>query len=75
MVTALLERSAVAAQRVDHVIFGWLSQVAEQTMNIARNVVLEAGLPIEAPAQPSTFSVAVATGDPFGGGDGRRSAS
>ena len=36
-------------------IFGCVSQVAEQTMNIARNVVLDAELPIELPATTVDF--------------------
>ena len=55
VVTALLERSALDPSAVDHLIFGCVSQVAEQTMNVARNVVLEAELPIEAPATTVDF--------------------
>ena len=52
---ALLERTALDASVVDHVIFGCVSQFAEQTMNIARNVALDAGLPIEAPGTTVDF--------------------
>ena len=52
---ALLERSALDGDRIDHVIFGCVSQVAEQTMNVARNVALDAELPIEAPATTVDF--------------------
>ena len=55
VVAALLERTALSADRVDHVIFGCVSQVAEQTMNIARNVALEAELPIATPATTVDF--------------------
>ena len=55
VVAALLERSELDKQCIDHVIFGCVSQVAEQTMNIARNVVLDADLPIEAPATTVDF--------------------
>ena len=55
VVAALLERSALDNSIVDHVIFGCVSQVAEQTMNIARNVLLDAELPIEAPATTVDF--------------------
>ena len=36
-------------------IFGCVSQVAEQTLNVARNVVLDAELPIEVPATAVDF--------------------
>ena len=55
VIGALLERASLEGQRVDHVIFGCVSQVAEQTMNIARNAALEAGLPIETPATSVDF--------------------
>ena len=55
VVKALLERSALDKSVVDHVIFGCVSQVAEQTMNVARNIVLDAELPIEAPATTVDF--------------------
>ena len=55
VVTALLKRSALDKSTVDHVIFGCVSQVAEQTMNVARNIVLDAELPIEAPATTVDF--------------------
>ena len=55
IVNALLERAALDPRVIDHVIFGCVSQVAEQTMNIARNVALEADLPIEVPATTVDF--------------------
>ena len=55
VVAALLERSALDKCVIDHVIFGCVSQVAEQTMNVARNVVLDAELPIEVPATTVDF--------------------
>jgi acetyl-CoA acyltransferase len=55
VVAALLERSSLDKGAVDHVLFGCVSQVAEQTMNLARNVVLDAELPIEAPATTVDF--------------------
>lgn len=54
-VRGALEQAKVAPEAVDHVIFGAVSQVAEQTFNVARNVVLEAGLPIEVPATSVDF--------------------
>lgn len=51
----LLERNSLDCHIVDHVIYGCVSQVAEQTMNIARNVVLDAELPIDLPATTVDF--------------------
>ena len=55
VVAALLERSALDPSAVEQLVFGCVSQVAEQTMNVARNVVLEAELPIEVPATTIDF--------------------
>jgi len=55
VVSALLERNALDTDALDHLIFGCVSQVAEQTMNVARNVVLEAQLPIEVAATTVDF--------------------
>ena len=55
VVKALLERCGLDKTEVDHVIFGCVSQVAEQTLNIARNVVLDAELPIAVPATTVDF--------------------
>jgi acetyl-CoA acyltransferase len=55
VIKALLERTGLDKTAVDHVIFGCVSQVAEQTFNIARNVVLDADLPIEVPATSVDF--------------------
>ncbi len=55
VVKALLERTSLSPDVLDHVIFGCVSQVAEQTFNIARNVVLEAELPIQIPATTVDF--------------------
>lgn len=54
-VKAVMERAGIQPDQVDHVIFGCVSQIAEQTFNVARNVVLEAGLPIEVPATSVDF--------------------
>lgn len=54
-VKAALERAGVQPEQVDHLIFGCVSQIAEQTFNIARNIVLESGLPIEVPATSLDF--------------------
>ena len=50
-----LARANVDPAQVDHVIMGCVSQVSEQTFNLARNVVLDAGLPIEVPATTIDF--------------------
>lgn len=55
VIRVLLERKSLDAGAIDHVVFGCVSQVAEQTMNIARNVVLDADLPIEIPATTVDF--------------------
>ncbi len=55
VIKALLERGSLDNDCVDHVIYGCVSQVAEQTMNIARNVVLDAELPSEVPATTVDF--------------------
>ncbi len=50
-----LARANVDPALVEHVIWGCVSQVSEQTFNVARNVVLDAGLPIEVPATSVDF--------------------
>ena len=55
VVRSLLKRCGLETTEVDHVIFGCVSQVAEQTLNIARNIVLDAELPIEVPATAVDF--------------------
>ncbi len=55
VVKALLQRSGLDKLHVDHVIFGCVSQVGEQTMNIARNVLLDAELPVDVPATAVDF--------------------
>jgi acetyl-CoA acetyltransferase family protein len=47
---ALIERAGIDASEVEDVIAGAVSQVGEQSNNIARNAWLQAGLPIETPA-------------------------
>jgi acetyl-CoA acyltransferase len=47
---ALVERAGVDPGRVDDVILGCVSQVGEQSVNVARNAWLAAGLPEEVPA-------------------------
>jgi acetyl-CoA acyltransferase len=47
---ALVERSGIDPMRVDDVIMGCVSQVGEQSVNVARNAWLAAGLPEEVPA-------------------------
>jgi acetyl-CoA C-acetyltransferase len=50
VLTALAQRGSVDPARVDDVIAGCVSQVAEQGANLARNAVLAAGWPIEVSA-------------------------
>jgi acetyl-CoA acyltransferase len=47
---ALVERSGIDPMQVDDVIMGCVSQVGEQSVNVARNAWLAAGLPEEVPA-------------------------
>jgi acetyl-CoA acyltransferase len=47
---ALVERAGVDPVLVDDVIFGCVSQIGEQSVNVARNAWLAAGLPEEVPA-------------------------
>jgi len=46
----LVERNALKAELIDDVIIGCVSQVGEQSLNIARNAVLAAGFPETLPA-------------------------
>ena len=48
--TSLMERTGVDPERVDDVIGGCVSQVGEQSTNIARNGWVSAGLPQSVPA-------------------------
>ena len=50
-----LARAKLDPALVEHVIMGCVSQVSEQTFNLARNVVLDAGLPVEIPATTVDF--------------------
>jgi acetyl-CoA acyltransferase len=47
---ALVERSGIDPVQVDDVIMGCVSQIGEQSANLARNAWLAAGLPEEVPA-------------------------
>src|ERR671937_800999 len=47
---ALIDRTGIDPLRVDDLIFGCVSQVGEQSINVARSAWLAAGLPEEVPA-------------------------
>src|SRR3954449_39441 len=47
---AVIERAGIDPSEVEDVVAGCVSQVGEQSNNIARNAWLEAGLPVETPA-------------------------
>ncbi len=47
---AALDRSGIAPEKVDQVVGGCVSQVGEQTFNIARIAWLSQGLPLEVPS-------------------------
>ncbi|MCK6579911.1 MAG: thiolase family protein [Anaerolineae bacterium] len=55
VVCEVLGRAKVNPDQVDHVIMGCVSQVSEQTFNLARNVVLDAGMKIETAATTVDF--------------------
>jgi acetyl-CoA acyltransferase len=55
VVCEALARANVDPALVEHVLMGCVSQVGEQTFNLARNVVLDAGLPVETPATTLDF--------------------
>jgi acetyl-CoA acetyltransferase family protein len=47
---AVIERAGIEPELVDDVVAGCITQVGEQSMNIARNAWLQAGLPATTPA-------------------------
>jgi acetyl-CoA acyltransferase len=49
VLNALVERTGVAPSVIDDVVWGCVSQVGEQTMNVGRNAVLAAGWPETVP--------------------------
>lgn len=55
VVREVLKRANVDPSLVDHVVFGCVSQIGDQAFNVARNVVLDAELPIEVPATSIDF--------------------
>src|SRR5438105_14229083 len=46
----LVRRAGIEPGQVDDVVFGCVSQVGEQALNIGRNAWLTAGFPVETPA-------------------------
>jgi acetyl-CoA acyltransferase len=48
--TAVIERAGIEPELVEDVVAGAVSQVGEQSNNIARNAWLQAGLPVTTPA-------------------------
>jgi acetyl-CoA acetyltransferase family protein len=55
VVCEVLARANLDPKHIEHLLFGCVSEVSEQTFNIARSVVLDAGLPIEIPATSLDF--------------------
>ena len=45
----IVRRSGIAPEQVDDVVFGCVTQVGEQSLNIARNAWLTAGFPFTTP--------------------------
>lgn len=54
-VKAVIERSQIDPMQIDQILFGCVTQAGEQSTNVARNVWLHAGLPIEVPATTLDF--------------------
>jgi acetyl-CoA acyltransferase len=50
LVKGLVKKAGIDPEDIDDVIMGCVDQVGEQAMNVARNVVIASGLPIEVPA-------------------------
>ena len=46
----VVHRAAIEPQQVDDVVFGCVSQVGEQSLNVGRNAWLTAGFPVTTPA-------------------------
>lgn len=55
LVRALVKRAGIDGKQIDHFVTGCVSQVGDQAFNISRNIVLDAGLPIEVPATTVDF--------------------
>lgn len=55
LVRGLIERTGLDPARVDHLVCGCVGQVGDQAFNIARNIVLDAELPLEVPATSIDF--------------------
>ena len=54
----VIERAGIPAELVEDVIAGCVFQYGEQSLNIARNAWLQAGLPSRRPRRRSTASAA-----------------
>ncbi|HET9780606.1 MAG TPA: thiolase family protein [Candidatus Dormibacteraeota bacterium] len=46
----IVQRAGIAPEQVEDVVFGCVSQVGEQSLNVARNAWLTAGFPVTTPA-------------------------
>jgi acetyl-CoA acyltransferase len=46
----IVKRAGIAPEQVEDVVFGCVSQVGEQSLNVARNAWLAAGFPVTTPA-------------------------
>ncbi len=55
VIRELLKRTGLDSHRIDHVIMGCVSQVGEQGANVARNIALQAGLPVQVPTTTVDF--------------------
>ncbi len=62
----LMQRAKLDPALVEDVVMGCVSQVGEQSLNIARNAVLQAGFPIEVPGDDGRSPVWIRpAGDPL----------
>ncbi len=50
VIKEVVGRAGIEAQQVDDVVFGCVSQVGEQSLNVGRNAWLTAGFPVTTPA-------------------------
>src|SRR5258707_14333173 len=45
----IINRAGIKPEQVEDVVFGWVSQAGEQSLNVARNAWLRAGFPVTTP--------------------------
>jgi len=50
VLTEVVERGGIKKEQVEYIVFGCVSQVGEQAINVGRNAMLDAGFPYTIPA-------------------------